>query len=139
MILLDTNVVSALMHPEPETVVTKWLDGQPRSSIWITSITVMEIRYGLQGMPTGRRRDDMLQRLERLLTEKIEGRVAAFDVGAAQQAGDLMARRKAKGRMGEVRDTMIAGIALATRATLATRNTTHFADLTVPVINPWAA
>jgi predicted nucleic acid-binding protein len=139
MILLDTNVVSALMHPEPETVVAKWLDGQPRSSIWITSITVMEIRYGLQVMPPGRRRDDMLQRLERLLGEKIEGRVASFDMGAAQQAGDLMARRKAKGRMGEVRDTMIAGIALATRATLATRNTAHFADLTVLVINPWAA
>ena len=111
MILLDTNVVSALMHPKPETVVVKWLDTQPRPSIWITSITVMEIRYGLQVMPKGRRRDDMLQRLERLLAEKIEGRVASFDTGAAQQAGDLMARRKAKGRMGEVRDTMIAGIA----------------------------
>jgi predicted nucleic acid-binding protein len=139
MILLDTNVVSALMHPEPETVVVKWLDTQPRPSIWIASITVMEIRYGLQVMPKGRRRDDMLQRLERLLAEKIEGRVASFDTGAAQQAGDLMARRKAKGRMGKVRDTIIAGIAMATRATLATRNTAHFADLTVPVINPWTA
>lgn len=138
MILLDTNVVSALMRPDPEMPVVKWLDGQPRASIWITSITVMEIRYGLQIMPRGRRRDTMLQLIEKLMVEKIEGRVAPFDVGAAQQAGDLMASRKAKGRMGDIRDTMIAGIALATGAALATRNTTHFADLSVPVINPWA-
>jgi predicted nucleic acid-binding protein len=139
MILLDTNVVSALMRPEPETLVVKWLDGQPRASIWITSITVMEIRYGLEIMPKGRRRDTMLQLIEKLLVEKIEGRVAPFDAAAAQQAGDLMAARKAKGRMGESRDTMIAGIVLATGAPLATRNTAHFADLSVPVINPWAA
>lgn len=139
MILLDTNVVSALMRPEPETPVVKWLDGQPRASIWITSITVMEIRYGLEIMPKGRRRDTMLQLIEKLLVEKIEGRVAPFDAAAAQQAGDLMAARKAKGRMGESRDTMIAGIALATGAPLATCNTVHFADLSVPVINPWAA
>lgn len=139
MILLDTNVVSALMRPDPETLVVKWLNEQPRSSIWITSITVMELRYGLQTMPAGRRREAMLQLLEKLLAEKIEGRVAPFDTTAAQQAGDLMALRKAKGRLGESRDTMIAGIALSTHATLATRNTAHFADLSVPVINPWAA
>jgi toxin FitB len=139
MILLDTNVVSALMRPDPETLVVKWLNGQPRSSIWITSITVMELRYGLQAMPVGRRREAMLQLLEKLLAEKIEGRVAPFDTTAAQQAGDLMALRKAKGRLGDSRDTMIAGIALSTHATLATRNTAHFADLSVPVINPWTA
>src|ERR1700719_4635543 len=139
MILLDTNVVSALMRPDPETLVVKWLNGQPRSSIWITSITVMELRYSLQDMPAGRRRVTMLQLLEKLLAEKIEGRVAPFDTTAAQQAGDLMALRKAKGRLGDSRDTMIAGIALSTHATLATRNTAHFADLSVPVINPWTA
>ena len=139
MILLDTNVVSALMRPDPETLVVKWLNGQPRSSIWITSITVMELRYSLQAMPAGRRRVTMLQLLEKLLAEKIEGRVAPFDTTAAQQAGDLMALRKAKGRLGDSRDTMIAGIALFTHATLATRNTAHFADLSVPVINPWTA
>jgi predicted nucleic acid-binding protein len=139
MILLDTNVVSALMRPDPETLVVKWLNGQPRSSIWITSITVMELRYGLQAMPVGRRREAMLQLLEKLLAEKIEGRIAPFDTTAAQQAGDLMALRKAKGHLGDSRDTMIAGIALSTHATLATRNTAHFADLSVPVINPWTA
>lgn len=139
MILLDTNVVSALMRLEPDAAVTIWLDSQPRSSIWITSITVMELRYGLQSMPKGRRRDGMLQALEKLLAEKIEGRVAIFDTPAAEQSGDLMALRRSKGRTVDYRDTMIAGIALSNRATLATRSTDHFADLSVPVVNPWTA
>ena len=139
MILLDTNVISALMRPVPEQLVLRWLDSQPKSSIWITSITVMELRYGLHIMPQGRRRDGMSQSLEILLAEKIEGRVATFDSGAAQEAGDLMALRKQQGRPGDYRDTMIAGIALSTRATLATGNTAHFADLSVPVVNPWKA
>jgi predicted nucleic acid-binding protein len=137
MILLDTNVLSSLMRPVPEELVVKWLDSQPRSSIWITAITAMELRYGLEIMPKGRRRDSMLEILEKLLSEKIEGRVAPFDTAAAQQAGDLMAARKLRGRTGEYRDTMIAGIALSNRATLATRNTAHFADLSVKVVNPW--
>lgn len=99
----------------------------------------MELRYGLQIMPKGRRRDGMVQLLETLLAEKIEGRIAPFDAAAAQQAGDLMASRKTRGRAGDYRDTMIAGIALSTRATLATGNTAHFADLSVPVVNPWTA
>jgi toxin FitB len=137
MIILDTNVLSALMRPEPEAVVLKWLDKQPESSIWTTSITLMEIRYGLQSMPAGRRREQMTQELESVLREDIEGRCASFDIAAAEQAAELMALRRRSGRPVELRDTMIAGIALASRATLATRNTSHFEDLSVPVINPW--
>ena len=137
MIILDTNVLSALMRTEPEVPVLKWLDQQPDSSIWTTSITIMEIRYGLQGMPAGRRREQMTQELEAVLREEIEGRYASFDIAAAEHAAELMALRRRKGRPVELRDTMIAGIALATRATLATRNTSHFEDLSVPVINPW--
>ena len=81
MILLDTNVISALMRPAPEGPVLQWLDNQPRSSIWITSITVMELRYGLQIMPKGMRRDRMFQSLETLLLEKIEERIAPDKVG----------------------------------------------------------
>jgi len=71
--------------------------------------------------------------------EKIGNRVAAFDVAAAQQAGDLMASRHKKGRPGELRDTMIAGIVLAQHAALATRNTAHFDDIPVTLIDPWTA
>jgi predicted nucleic acid-binding protein len=139
MILLDTDVLSALMHAEPALAAVKWLDNQPDSSIWTTSITVMEIRYGLQGMPAGRRRQRMEQELEAVLRDEIEGRYAPFDVPAAKQAADLMAQRKVKGRPVEFRDAIIVGIALATRATIATRKVAHFADLSVPVINPWEA
>jgi hypothetical protein len=79
-----------------------------------------------------------MQAFEKALVDKIEGRVAAFDTVAAQQAGDLMALRHKKGRPGELRDTMIAGIVLACHATLATRNTSHFEDLSIRVVNPWA-
>ena len=137
MIILDTNVLSALMRPDPEVPVLKWLDQQPDSSIWTTSITIMEIRYGLQSMLAGRRREQMTQELEAVLKEEIEGRYAPFDIAAAEQTAELMTLRRRKGRPVELRDTMIAGIALATRATLATRNTSHFEDLSVPVINPW--
>lgn len=138
MIILDTNVLSALMRAQPDQVVLTWLDRQPDSSVWTTSITLMEIWYGLQSMP-GRRRDRMTEELAAVLREEIEERYAVFDIVAAEHAADLMASRRLKGRTGEYRDTMIAAIALATGATLATRNTAHFADLSVPVINPWTA
>lgn len=139
MIILDTNVVSALMSRMPDQRVTAWLDKQPRTSIWTTSVTLLEVRFGLQTMPVGRRRAQLLRAFETLLADKIERRIAPFDTAAARQAGDLMAVRYKKGRPGELRDTMIAGIVLACQATLATRNIAHFSDLAVPVMNPWVA
>jgi toxin FitB len=137
MIVLDTNVISALMRKEPEKRVVKWLDGQPAASVWITAITVMEIRFGLQTMPKGRHQEGLIRAFEVMLKSMIEGRIASFDAEAGMQAAELMAQRKRRGRPAEVRDTMIAGIVLANRATLATRNTQHFEDLPVTVINPW--
>ena len=137
MIILDTNVLSALMRAIPDEVILNWLDGQPETSIWTTTITLMELRYGVQSMPSGRRQEQMKRELEVVLREEIEGRYAIFDIPAAEQAAELMAFRKLKGRPVDQRDTMIAGIALATHATLATRNVSHFADLSVPVFNPW--
>ena len=137
MIVLDTNVISALMRREPEKPVVKWLDAQPAASVWITAITVMEIRFGLQTMPKGRRQEALIRAFELMLKSMIEGRIASFDTEAGLHAAELMAQRKRKGRPAEVRDTMIAGIVLANRATLATRNTQHFADLPLKVINPW--
>ena len=136
MIVLDTNVLSALMRHPADQKVIDWLDKQPRTSIWTTAITILEIRFGLQILPIGKRRTTLMQAFERLL-EKIENRVAPFDTVAAQEAGDLMSMRHKEGRPGELRDTMIAGIVLASHATPATRNTPHFKDLSVPVINPW--
>jgi len=138
MIILDTNVLSALMRQTPDKNVIVWLDKQPRTSVWTTSVTILEVRFGLQIMPLGKRRSLLIQAFEGVL-DKIGYRVAPFDAAAAQHAGDLMASRQKRGRPGELRDTMIAGIVLAHHATLATRNITHFEDLSVPVINPWLA
>ena len=137
MIILDTNVLSALMRQTPEAQVVTWLDHQPRTSVWTTSITLLEVRFGLQILAVGRRRSDLAQAFEGLL-QAIDHRIAPFDTDAAEHAGALMASRQKKGRPGDLRDTMIAGIALAHRATLATRNVAHFEDLSVPLVNPWS-
>jgi toxin FitB len=136
MTLLDTNVLSALMRQPADSKVVAWLDQQASTSVWTTSITILEIQFGLQILPAGKRRSTLLE-MFKMLVEKIEGRVAGFDMAAAQHAADLMSLRHKEGRPGDLRDTMIAGIALARHATLATGNIAHFADLAVPVVNPW--
>ena len=136
MIILDTNVLSALMLRQPPMNVAAWLDQQPWTSVWTTAITIFEIRYGLAAMPSGRRIERELA-FKRALEERLEGRILPFDEAAAEEAAILSATRQRSGRMGEMRDTMIAGIVLASHATLATRNTSHFEDLSVPVVNPW--
>jgi len=138
MIILDTNVLSALMRQTPEAQVIAWLDRQPRTSVWTTSVTILEVRFGLQIKASGKRRTLLRQAFETVL-ERMGHRIAAFDATAAAQAADLMAARQREGRRGDLRDTMIAGIALAHHASLATRNTGHFEDLTIQVINPWIA
>jgi predicted nucleic acid-binding protein len=136
MIVLDTNVLSALMRQVPDSKIVNWLDDQPRTSIWITSITVLEIRFGLQIMAAGKRRSLLLEASESLL-DTLGRRIAPLDEDAATCAADLMASRQRKGRSVELRDTMIAGIVLARHATLATRNVVHFGDLSIPIVNPW--
>jgi toxin FitB len=138
MIVLDTNVLSAMMLQNPEARVIAWLDRQPRTSIWTTSVTVLEIRFGLQTMAAGKRKSSLLELFESLL-ETIGHRVAAFDEAAAVETAGLMARRKRHGHPVDLRDSMIAGIVLAHHATLATRNLGHFEDLPLPLINPWIA
>ena len=137
MIILDTNVLSALMRQMPEAPVVVWLDRQPAESVWITSITLFEARLGLALLPKGRRQQALEAAFARLLEEDLENRVLDFDSAAATEAALLAARRQKSGRSVDMRDTQIAGIALARRATLATRNLRHFQDLNVPVVDPW--
>jgi predicted nucleic acid-binding protein len=138
MLVLDTNVVSALIKDVPDETVVRWLDRQPDISVWTTTISVFEIRYGLAIMPAGRRQSAMLAQFERTIDESLERRVLSFDRAAAEQAALLMARRKAAGHPIDLRDTMIAGIVLAQRATLITRNVRHFSDLGPAVVDPWS-
>lgn len=137
MIILDTNVLSALMRAAPDVPVIDWLDRQPPESVWITSVTLFEARFGLNLLPKGRRRQALESAFDHLLEDDLENRVLDFDSAAAAAAAVLAATRQKAGRPVDVRDTQIAGIALARRATLATRNVRHFRDLKVPVVNPW--
>jgi predicted nucleic acid-binding protein len=137
MIILDTNVLSALMQDTPETIIVDWLNGQPPQSIWTTAITVFEIRMGLALLPSGRRRTRLETAFAQSLEIALARRILPFDEFAAQHAGIVGARRKQSGLNVDFRDTQIAGIALARRAAIATRNVRHFADLGLPVHNPW--
>ena len=138
MIILDTNVLSALMRSEPDKNVISWLDRQAPESIWITSITEFESRYGMALLPDGKRKKTLENAFTRLLKEDLDGRVLPFDSAAAGEAALLAARWQQAGQPVDMRDTQIAGIALARRASIATRNTRHFSDLSVEVVNPWA-
>ena len=135
MIVPDTNVLSALMQQRPDAQVVAWLDNQLAESIWIT---LFEARYGLALLAPGQRKNLLQERFDQLVQDALENRVLQFDADAATQAAQLAAERKARGRPVDMRDTFIAGIALAKRATLAIRNTRQFDDLSVRVVNPWA-
>jgi predicted nucleic acid-binding protein len=139
MILLDTNVVSALMRRNPDALVVSWLDDQPAESIWTTSITVFEVRTGLELLTPGRRRQQLERAFDELLAEDFEGRVQSFDQAAAVAAGRIAARRQSTGRTVEIRDAQIAGIATVRKAVLATRNIRHFEDLGINLVDPWSA
>jgi toxin FitB len=139
VILLDTNVLSALMRREPDRAVLTWLDDQPTESIWTTTITVFEIRTGIELLDQGRRRRQLEHAFAELLAEDLNGRVQSFDQAGALAAASIAATRQRVGRPVEIRDVQIAGIATARRATLATRNTRHFADLGIDLVDPWSA
>jgi predicted nucleic acid-binding protein len=117
--------------------VIGWLDSQTAGVIWITSVKVLEVRTGIELLPAGRHRTTLSVDFEAFLDADIEGRVVAFDTDAARITASIIAARRRAGRPGDLRDTMIAGIAVATGASLATRNTRHFDDLSIALINPW--
>jgi predicted nucleic acid-binding protein len=139
VILLDTNVISALMQSNPEPAIVAWLDHQPPESVWTTAVTVFEVRFGLELLATGRRRRQLEEAFDKALAEDFEGRVLPFDQAAAEAAGTMAAARRRAGRTIEIRDLQIAGIAAARKATLATRNVRHFEGFGVTLVDPWAA
>ncbi|MGH7067492.1 MAG: type II toxin-antitoxin system VapC family toxin [Acetobacteraceae bacterium] len=137
MILLDTSVLSALMHDPPDPTVVTWLDRQNADEIWTTSVTVFEIRFGLSRLAEGRKRAALQAAFDGLLHEDLANRIASLDRAAAEAAGEFAARREAAGRPVDMRDTLIAGIALNGRARIASGNIRHYDDLETSVIDPW--
>jgi hypothetical protein len=147
---MDTNVISQLMRATPNSLVVAWLDRQPRRSIWTTAITIMELHQCIQILAPGRRRTALHEELNRVVAENIslrdaanrpigtiEGRILSFDNAAAQATASILAQRKRSGRSGELRDSMIAGSVMSVGASLATRNTCHFDNLSPALIDPW--
>jgi predicted nucleic acid-binding protein len=106
--------------------------------MWLTAVTVYELRYGVEALPEGRRRDELDRAINRALTDDFGGRVLPLDEAAAAIAASLAVSRKRQGRPIEIRDTLIAGIVLSRQAELATRNIRHFRDLDVSVVDPFA-
>src|ERR1700731_839601 len=137
MVVVHTNVLSATMRVGVEPAVERWLDAQPPEAIWTTTIAIFEIRFGLALLAPGRRRDRLSAAFDRAIDEILDGRVLPFDRSAAETAAAIAAMQRQIGRSVEIRDVQIAGIAAARKATLATRNTRHFADLGITLVDPW--
>lgn len=137
MILLDTNVVSAVMTRSPDAAVVAWLDRQETLTLFVCAVTVAEIRYGLHILPDGRRRSSLEDRFSRFLAEGFSGRVLPFDSEAAQRYGEIMAARRGDGRPMGILDGQIAAIARAHRLAVATRNVRDFERCGVEVVDPF--
>ena len=139
MIILDTNVVSELLRPTPETRVLDWLARLDGSSIYLTSITEAELRYGVAIMDEGKRRDGLTKMIHQIVREDFAGRVLPFDSPAAVTFARIAAIRRAAGRELAQSDGQIAAIACVWSATVATRNIPDFTGCGIDLINPWNA
>lgn len=137
MILLDTNVLSELIRPEPDEGVTEWLDSLDAATVGTTAITVAELLYGVARLPAGRRKERLSGAIRGLIEEDFDGRVEPFDVKAATHYADLLSDRETAGRPISVADAQIAAICRKLGATLATRNTSDFADTGIDILDPW--
>ncbi len=136
MILLDTDVISAVMRPVPVRTVLDWLDGEETASLYLTAISIAEIRYGLRILPDGKRRRDLEDRFERFVARGFERRILAFDEKAARFYGELMGHRKEIGRPMSILDGQIAAIARANRFAVATGNVRDFEHCGLEILEP---
>jgi predicted nucleic acid-binding protein len=135
VIVLDTNVLSALMRPDPDEVVREWLDAQRADDVYTTAITVFELLAGIETLPASRKRTTLEKAFAATMVE-LEHRALPFDARAAAAAARLVAYRRQKGHPVELRDTQIAGIIVANNARFATFNVRHFEDLKIELIVP---
>lgn len=139
MILIDTNVISELWKVEPEPGVLAWMDSQLVATLYLSAITVAELRYGLATMPEGRRRSIFESRLEREVLPAFAGRILPFDLEDSKAYAALMARAKTEGRAISQADGYIAATATVRALTVATHDVAPFLAANLTVINPWSA
>jgi len=137
MIILDTNVVSELMKANYAPSVMTWMSHQSPNDLFISTISMAEVLYGIELLPKGKRRDGLLQEAEVIFARDFAGRVLVFDEQAARMFGSIVAARRIQGRPIGIADGQIAAIARANGAMLATRDTGDFEGCGVRVVNPW--
>ena len=138
MIVLDTNVVSELMRPSPSASVVEWVANQAVTNLYLSTVSEAELRYGVEILPTGQRRDRLLAEVEGMLREDFAGRLLPFDSDAAQAYAQVAAGRRAAGHPINHADCQIAAIARSRQADIATRDVNGFEGCGIDVINPWA-
>ncbi len=137
MVLLDTNVLSELVRPEPDERVVSWLDSLDAATVATTAITAAELLYGVARLPDGRRKQQLSEAINGLIEEDFDGRIEPFDVTAATYYAALVSNRDTLGRPISVADAQIAAIARKLEATLATRNIDDFKDTGIDLVDPW--
>ena len=139
MILLDTNVITEPQRREPNARVLEWIDAQALETLYLSAITVAELRAGVALLPAGKRRDSLHDNLEKRLLPMFANRVLLFDMACTAAYAELLAKTRAVGLAIETADAFIAAIALANGFAVATRDTRPFEAAGVSVINPWEA
>jgi toxin FitB len=137
VILLDTNVVSEPLKPNAEPAVVAWIDAQVVETLYLSTISVTELCYGIAVLPEGKRTESLRASLDKRILPLFESRILSFDRAAAESCAELRARVKALGQGMGTADSYIAGIAMAHGLTVATRDTQPFEAAGVPVVNPW--
>ncbi len=136
MILLDTNIISEALKPAGHPAVLTWLDAQAVETLFLSTITLAELRFGIAAMPPGKRRDILGRELDQQILPVFEGRVLPFSRAAADAYGELRARARAAGKAISTADGYIAGIAAAHGFAVATRDVGPFEAAQLQVITP---
>jgi len=139
MILLDINVISEPLRQMPEARVGEWIDAQPLETLFLSTMTVAELRAGVALMPVGKRRSALHERIEKRVLPMFAGRVLSFDLVCTQTYAELLARASNVGKALQTADACIAAVALANGLAIATRDENPFHAAGLDVINPWRA
>lgn len=137
MIILDTNVVSEPLKPSADPAVVAWIDAQVVETLYLSTISVTELRYGIAVLPDGKRKESLRSSLDERVLPLFASRILPFDMEAAEICAELLARVRALGKGIGTADSYIAAIATAKGLTVATRDTQPFEAAGLTVINPW--
>lgn len=139
MIILDTNVVSEPLRPAPDTNVLAWLDQQDIATMYLTTITLAELRHGIAALPDGKRRRQLQAAMDERIEPLFSGRILAFDEAAARAYASVRLHARDAGKAISAADSYIAAIAAERGFTVATRDGTPFRAAGIRVVDPWTA